>query len=134
MNKLPPSRFEIIVREFIEQLGPKLVERVAELFVEHYAEPPPFLDAEGAARFLGVDVATVRRWARDRVIPSHPFGEGPRQRLRFDAQELREASFRPAKVTQCDAMASDVGNGASDPGGTAIVNGDTPTRTKGVRS
>jgi hypothetical protein len=135
LSKLPPSRFEIIVEEFIEHVGPALVERVAELFAEHYAEPRPLIDAEGAAHFLGVDVATVRRWARDRVIPSHPFGEGPRQRLRFDAQELRESSYRPAKVTQCDAIASDVGNGASGSGGAGMVNGDPPTRTtKGARS
>ncbi|MGZ6725676.1 MAG: helix-turn-helix domain-containing protein [Solirubrobacteraceae bacterium] len=136
MSKLPtPSRFEILASRLCSAVAPLLVERVAELVAERWGERPPLLDAEAAARYLAVDVATVRRWARDRVIPSHPFGEGPRQRLRFDAAELHEASFRPAKVTGKDAIASDVGNGASDSNGTVMVNGDPPTRTtKGARS
>ena len=121
-SKLPPSRFQILAAEFIEQLGPRLVERVAELVAEHCAAPPPPLDAEGAARYLGVDAATVRRLARAGRIPVIRVADGPRPRLRFDPDELCRALSSPADGTQSDAMASDRRNGSSNSGGAAMVN------------
>lgn len=111
-RKLPPSRFEILAARLVEAVAPRLVERVAELIAERYGEPPPLLDSEGAAAYVGVDAETIRRWTREGVIPSHVFGDGPRARLRFDPVELREQSFRPAYVTRRDAIRADV-NGSS---------------------
>ncbi len=41
-----------------------------------------------AADFLGLDVKTVTRWARQGQLPAHPLGEGKRKFWRFLESEL----------------------------------------------
>jgi excisionase family DNA binding protein len=43
-----------------------------------------------AARYLGLDVKTVTRWARQGYLPAHPLGEGKRKLWRFFESELSE--------------------------------------------
>lgn len=39
-----------------------------------YSTPPGWLDQEGAAKFLGVTVATVRRWSRREGLAFYRIG------------------------------------------------------------
>lgn len=41
-----------------------------------------------AAAFLGLDVKTITRWARQGYLPAHPLGEGKRKFWRFLPSEL----------------------------------------------
>jgi excisionase family DNA binding protein len=41
-----------------------------------------------AAAYLGMDVKTVTRWARQGYLPAHPIGEGKRKFWRFFEHEL----------------------------------------------
>lgn len=41
-----------------------------------------------AASYLGLDVKTVTRWARQGYLPAHPLGEGKRKFWRFLEPEL----------------------------------------------
>jgi excisionase family DNA binding protein len=43
-----------------------------------------------AAAYLGLDVKTITRWARQGYLPAHPLGEGKRKFWRFFESELRE--------------------------------------------
>ena len=43
-----------------------------------------------AAAYLGLDVKTVTRWARQGYLPAHPLGEGKRKFWRFLESELSE--------------------------------------------
>ena len=43
-----------------------------------------------AADFLGFDVKTIARWARQSYLPAHPVGEGKKKYWRFFESELRE--------------------------------------------
>ena len=45
----------------------------------------PWISIQEAADLLGVSIATLRRWCRDGVVPTHRLG--PRL-LRFDTAEL----------------------------------------------
>jgi excisionase family DNA binding protein len=42
----------------------------------------------GAAAYLGLDVKTITRWARQGYLPAHPLGEGKRKFWRFLEHEL----------------------------------------------
>ena len=42
------------------------------------------------AAYLGIDVKTVTRWAREGYLPAHPLGEGKRKFWRFLESELSE--------------------------------------------
>ena len=44
----------------------------------------------GAAAYLGLDVKTITRWARQGYLPGHPLGEGKRKFWRFFESELKE--------------------------------------------
>jgi len=44
----------------------------------------------GAAEYLGLDVKTITRWARQGYLPAHPLGEGKRKFWRFFEHELAE--------------------------------------------
>jgi excisionase family DNA binding protein len=46
------------------------------------------LTPAGAAQYLGVDVKTITRWARQGYLPAHPLGEGKRKFWRFLVHEL----------------------------------------------
>ena len=54
---------------------------------ENYIENRPLTPA-GAAQYLGLDVKTVTRWARQGYLPAHPLGEGKRKFWRFLLHEL----------------------------------------------
>jgi excisionase family DNA binding protein len=41
-----------------------------------------------AAAYLGLDVKTITRWARQGYLPAHPLGEGKRKFWRFLESEL----------------------------------------------
>jgi excisionase family DNA binding protein len=41
-----------------------------------------------AAEFLGLDVKTITRWARQSYLPGHPLGQGKRKFWRFYEHEL----------------------------------------------
>jgi excisionase family DNA binding protein len=43
-----------------------------------------------AADYLGLDVKTITRWARQGYLPAHPLGEGKRRFWRFLEAELSE--------------------------------------------
>ena len=43
-----------------------------------------------AAEFLGLDVKTITRWARQGYLPAHPLGEGRRKFWRFLEAELTD--------------------------------------------
>jgi Helix-turn-helix domain len=92
MSSRLPSRFELLVERFVQQVGPMLVEHVSELIPRRYGELPPLLDANGAARFLRIDVASVRRFAREGRIPAINLGEEGRAVWRFDPEGLRQIS------------------------------------------
>ena len=47
-----------------------------------------FVDAQKAAEFLGVDLRTVQRWARQGRIPAHPLNDGSHRDWRFLLSEL----------------------------------------------
>lgn len=111
-----PSRSEVLAREFAERAAPlaaplaaehiaeiaapqivdavadRIAERVAAIVAERHGTPAPLLDAAGAADFLGVDEATVRRWARSGALPCTRLGDGPRARLRFDPADLKDGT------------------------------------------
>jgi excisionase family DNA binding protein len=48
------------------------------------------LTPKGAAAYLGLDVKTITRWARQGYLPAHPLGEGKRKFWRFFESELTE--------------------------------------------
>jgi predicted site-specific integrase-resolvase len=48
------------------------------------------MDPRAAAEFLGLDVKTITRWARQGYVPAHPLGEGKRKFWRFFESELIE--------------------------------------------
>ncbi len=54
-----------------------------------------------AAAYLGLDVKTVTRWARQRYMPGHPIGEGKRKLWRFFEDELAE--WLAEKTNQLEA-------------------------------
>ena len=41
-----------------------------------------------AAAYLGLDVKTITRWARQGYLPAHPMGEGKRKFWRFHKHEI----------------------------------------------
>jgi excisionase family DNA binding protein len=47
-----------------------------------------FLDPHGAAKYLGLSPITIKRMAREGVLPAHPIGEGKRRYWRFTLHEL----------------------------------------------
>lgn len=58
-----------------------------------YDLPRPIASARpltpaGAAAYLGLDVKTITRWAREGYLPAHPLGEGKRKFWRFLENEL----------------------------------------------
>ena len=54
-----------------------------------------------AAEYLGLDVKTITRWARQGYLPAHPLGEGRRKFWRFLESEL--AAWLAAKFNQSEA-------------------------------
>ncbi len=54
-----------------------------------------------AAAYLGLDVKTVTRWARQGYLPAHPLGEGKRKFWRFFESELSE--WLVAKTNRLEA-------------------------------
>lgn len=54
-----------------------------------------------AAAYLGLDVKTITRWARQGYLPAHPLGEGKRKFWRFFETELAE--WLAAKTNQMAA-------------------------------
>ena len=54
-----------------------------------------------AAEYLGLDVKTITRWARQGYLPAHPLGEGRRKFWRFIESEL--AAWLAAKFNQAEA-------------------------------
>lgn len=56
------------------------------------------LTPHGAAEYLGLDVKTVTRWARQGYLPAHPLGEGKRKFWRFFECEL--SAWLAAKTNQ----------------------------------
>ena len=47
----------------------------------------PMTPGETAA-YLGLDVKTITRWARQGYLPAHPLGEGKRKFWRFNVHEI----------------------------------------------
>jgi excisionase family DNA binding protein len=54
-----------------------------------------------AADYLGLDVKTITRWARQGYLPAHPLGEGKRKFWRFLETELSD--WLSAKTNQLEA-------------------------------
>lgn len=54
-----------------------------------------------AATYLGLDVKTVTRWARQGYLPAHPLGEGKRKFWRFFETEISE--WLAAKTNRLEA-------------------------------
>ena len=48
----------------------------------------PYVDAQKAGDFLGIDRRTVQRWARQGRIPAHPLNDGSHREWRFLISEL----------------------------------------------
>jgi len=94
-----PSRFDVLADRMVEAIAPRLVERVAELVAQRFGELPPLLDAAGASRYLGIEESTVRKWAREGLIPVVRLGDGPKARLRFDPNALRDHLSEAPNVT-----------------------------------
>ena len=99
MNHLP-SRFDEVADRMVDAITPRIFERVAELIAERFGDLPPLLDAAGAGKYLGIEETTVRKWAREGRIPTIRLGDGPKARLRFDPQALREHLSIPQNVTK----------------------------------
>jgi len=76
----------------VDAVADRIAERLAAVVAERYGAPAPLLDAAGAAEYLGVDEATVRRWARAGKLRCTRLGGGPRARLRFDPADLRKGT------------------------------------------
>jgi len=55
--------------------------------IENFGVLKP-LTPVGAAQYLGLDVKTITRWARQGYLPAHPLGEGKRKFWRFLVSEL----------------------------------------------
>jgi len=53
-------------------------------------DSPRMLTSRDVARRMAVTPATVRRWAREGLVPSHRIA-GPRAPFRFDEHELEAA-------------------------------------------
>ncbi len=53
------------------------------------SQTAPFTPSAAAA-YLGLDVKTVTRWARQGYLLAHPLGEGKRKFWRFFESELQE--------------------------------------------
>ena len=53
------------------------------------------------AEYLGLDVKTVTRWAREGYLPGHPMGQGKRKFWRFLEPEL--AAWLTARTNQREA-------------------------------
>ena len=75
----------------IDQLLGQLADLVAERLLEHASEVATdqsvqWLDARGAADYLGVHPDTVRKLAASRALPAHQ--DGPRCKLYFRRTEL----------------------------------------------
>jgi excisionase family DNA binding protein len=91
----PKPSVERLVDQLVLLAAPLLAERVAELVTERYGEVAPLLDAAGAARYLGTEAETDRRWVREGRIGAIRLGDGPKARLRFDPKALRDELFTP---------------------------------------
>lgn len=50
----------------------------------------PFVDADRAATFLGMERRLLLDWSRRGVIPGHPWGDGTRRVWRYLLSELAE--------------------------------------------
>ena len=50
--------------------------------------PEHYVSSDEAASFLGLNLRTVQRLAREGTIPAHPFGERSRKTWRFLLSEL----------------------------------------------
>ena len=55
------------------------------------SEIEPFVDAERASTFLGLQRRRLLQMARAGEVPAHPIGTGPRRTWRFRLSELSEA-------------------------------------------
>lgn len=91
---------DVIADRLVDAVAPRLVERVARLMAERFGELPPLLDAAGAGKYLGVEETTVRQWAREGRIPTIRLGDGPKARLRFDPDALRNSLSEPPNVAE----------------------------------
>jgi excisionase family DNA binding protein len=60
------------------------------------------LTPNAAAAYLGLDVKTITRWARQGYLPAHPLGEGKRKFWRFLESELAE--WLAAKTNRPEAQ------------------------------
>jgi excisionase family DNA binding protein len=61
------------------------------MFVQPIHSPATHpLTPSAAAAYLGLDVKTITRWARQGYLPGHPLGEGKRKFWRFFESELKE--------------------------------------------
>jgi excisionase family DNA binding protein len=54
-------------------------------------EPESFVDANVAARFIGVSRRRILQMARAKEIPAYAIGTGPRKTWRFKLSRLSEA-------------------------------------------
>lgn len=100
MSSRLPTRFDALADRLVEAVAPRLVDRAVALIAERFGELPPLLDTAGAARFLAVDEASIRRWAREGRIPTIRLGDGPKARLRFDPAAIREQLSSPLNGTE----------------------------------
>jgi excisionase family DNA binding protein len=55
-----------------------------------------------AAEYLGFDVKTITRWAREGYLPAHPLGDGKRKFWRFVESELWK--WMQTKTNQPEAV------------------------------
>jgi excisionase family DNA binding protein len=104
-----PSEADVSNTVLLDQL----LGRLADLFVERLMESAPggtsdqacdWMDARGAAEYLGLHRDTVRKLAAQRAIPAHQ--DGPRCKLYFRRDELDHwrRSARPTGTPRLRAV------------------------------
>jgi excisionase family DNA binding protein len=77
-------------REKGESHQPMNVTDHSESWVVKSEQPTRPMTPKQAAAYLGLDVKTITRWARQGYMPAHPLGEGKRRFWRFFENELLE--------------------------------------------
>lgn len=76
-------------------------------------EPESFVDANVAARFIGVSRRRILEMARSQQIPAFPLGVGPRKTWRFKLSQLSQALASNESSLDLDRQPSTIRSGSS---------------------
>lgn len=88
-----PALMDEVLRRLADLVVDRLMERTAADTSDHLGK---WLDARGAAAYLGIHRDTLRKFAAQRAIPSHQ--DGPRCKLYFHRGELDEWRRSPRRT------------------------------------